>query len=222
MSKIKELFPIKIYKTKYDNVDDIKNILFPKLDYLWEPVSKNNQQFMADGNLCSYHVEEYIHKKFPVETEHFINFANECGKEFWKDLDYFDGLTPFVVQSWANNTPKGGWIQSHLHLSIPFTGVLYVDASPEQGNIIFENPMDQLLASQPINYRQRYQFEYEMPVETGDFILFPAYLRHRVLPNTIDKNRLILGVNYGSKGWYWSGNWVNEYTSGPPTNVQGQ
>jgi ectoine hydroxylase-related dioxygenase (phytanoyl-CoA dioxygenase family) len=76
--------------------------------------------------------------------------------------------------------------------------------------------MDQLLASQPINYRQKYQFEYEMSVETGDFVLFPAYLRHRVLPNTTDRDRLILGVNYGSKGWYWSANWVNEFTSGPP------
>lgn len=211
MSNIKELFPIKIYKTKYNRVNEIKENLFPKLEYLWSDVSKNNQQFMAEGNLCSYHVEEYIHKKFPTETKDFIEFANEAGKEFWKELDYFDGLTPFVVQTWANKTPKGGWIESHLHLSIPFTGVLYVDASPEQGNIILQNPNDQLLASQPINYRRKYQFEYEMQVETGDFLLFPAYLRHRVLPNTIDRHRLILGVNYGSKGWYWSGNWVTEY-----------
>jgi uncharacterized protein (TIGR02466 family) len=216
---IENLFPIKIFKTKYDRVGDIKEKLFPKLDYLWNPVSENNQQFMANGNLCSYHEENFIHKRFPEETQHFIEFANTCGEQYWKELDYYDGLTPYVAQSWVNKTPKGGWIESHLHLSIPFSGVLYVDASPAQGNIILENPLDQVLASQPIKYKQKYQFEHEIQVETGDYIMFPAYLRHRVLPNTTDRDRLILGVNYGSRGWYWASNWVNEFTSGTPASV---
>jgi uncharacterized protein (TIGR02466 family) len=206
---ITELFPLKIYQTTYSKVDEIKHSLFPKLEHLWEPSLADNQQFMRDGTICSYHTSANIHKDFPTETRDIVLFANKCAKEYWKELDYYDGLEPFVAQVWSNKTPKGGWIHSHIHLSIPLTAILYVDASPEQGNIIFENPNDMLLAAQPINYRKKIQFEHEMEVNTGDFVIFPAFLRHKVLPNNTDRDRLILGFNYASKGEYWSAQWVD-------------
>jgi uncharacterized protein (TIGR02466 family) len=219
MSNVTHLFPIKIYQTTYPGVSDLKNKLFPKLDSVWDRVKSNNQEFMrGEDNFCSYLEEEYIHKTFPDETNDFVNFATEEAKKYWKELDYYEGLEPFVAQMWANKTPKGGWIESHLHMSIPFTGVLYVDASPEQGNLILENPLDTVLSVQPVNYKKKYQFQHEISVNTGDFILFPAYLRHRVLANTIDKDRLILGINFGSKGWYWQANLVNVWAD-PPSKI---
>ena len=207
---IENIFPLKIYKSTYDKVDYIKDVLFPKLEYLWKPSSGDNQQFMRDGTICSYHTSALIQHEFPEETKDLMEFALAAGKEFWKECDYYNGMEPVVAQVWANKTPKHGWVHSHIHLSIPFTALLYVDASPEQGNLVLENPLDFVLGAQPINYHKRIQFELEVPVKTGDFIIFPAFLRHKVLPNTIDTPRLVLGLNFMGTGHYWAEQWLLE------------
>ena len=209
MSNTISLFPIKIYKTRYDQVEEIKKTVFDKLDF-WQDVKNNNPQFIRNGNLCSYQVEPSINDTFPEETKHFLDFAVKCAKEYWKELDYFEGLEPYVLDMWANITPKDGWVNSHLHISMPLNAVLYLDASPEQGNLIIENPNDQLLATQPVNYKETYQFEQEVDVHTGDFIIFPGYIKHKVKPNTTDRPRAILGLNYGCKGFYWASQWVSQ------------
>lgn len=212
MSNIINLFPLKIYKSFYENVGELKTSIFENLDYAWGPSNDNNQHFMRDGTLCTYNVEPDIQRKFPEATERFVNFAEEAAKEYWKELEYFPGLEPYMIDMWANKTPKGGWVESHLHLSIPLTATLYVDACPEQGNVVFEHPSDQILASQPIDYQKSYQFEQEINVNSGDFLIFPGYLKHRVKKNTIDRPRLIIGMTFGCKGYYWQGNWITNQT----------
>jgi uncharacterized protein (TIGR02466 family) len=211
MSNIISLFPIKVYKTTYDldKTLELKNHVYDNLKF-WERVEDNNPEFIRGGNLCSYQHEPAVHDLFPNETEHFVNFATECAKEYWKDLDYFDGLEPYVLDMWANFTPKHGWINSHLHISMPLNAVLYLDACPEQGNIVIENPNDQLLATQPINYRETFQFEQEIEVNTGDFIIFPGFLKHKVRKNMSDRPRMVLGLNFGAKGFYWANQWVTQ------------
>lgn len=213
MSNTINLFPIKVYKATYDKAAEFKETIFSKLDYAWEPADKDNQYFMRNGTLCTYNVEADISRKFPEETRDFVEFATNAAREYWKELNYFPGLEPYIIDMWANTTPKGGWVESHLHLSTPLTATLYVDASPEQGNVVFEHPSDALLASQPIDYQKRYQFEHEEQVHTGDFLMFPGYLKHRVKQNTSDRTRLIIGVSFGCKGYYWQGNWIDQPTA---------
>jgi len=210
MSSI-NLFPIKIYKTHYDDCQWVKDNLFPKLEYTWKPSEENNQIFMRNGTICTYYEESHINRQFPEETKKIVEFVEHHAREYWKELDYFPGLEPYVLEMWANKTPKGGWVHSHAHLSLPLTATLYIDASPEQGNIIFENPLDTLLASQPVNYQNgKYQFEHEFETNTGDLVIFPGYIKHKVKSNTIDRERLILGFTFGARGLYWAQNWVTE------------
>lgn len=204
-----DLFPCKVYRNTYADAHKLKDTLFSKLDAVFRDTQTNNNQFMENGTLCSYHVEADIHKKFAQETQSVVEFIESCAKEYWLENQYYQELQPFVLQMWANSTPKGGSISSHLHGSIPFTGVLYIDASPEQGNLVLENPNDTLLMSQPINPNAQSLMEYEVEVNTGDLILFPGWMKHRVKPNTSETPRLILGFNIGSKGKYWTSQWVN-------------
>lgn len=209
MESIVELFPTKIYRNTYPDAYKLKDTVFSKISEIFNNTENNNNQFMQNGTLCSYHVEDNLHKKFSSELSHVTDFIEDCARAYWKENEYYEELSPFVLQMWANSTPRGGSVSSHLHGSIPFTGVLYVDASPEQGNLIIENPNDTLLMSQPINPLAQQLMEYEVKVSTGDLILFPGWMKHRVKPNNTDKPRLILGFNIGSKGKYWTGQWVN-------------
>jgi uncharacterized protein (TIGR02466 family) len=208
MTSILSLFPVKVYKSTYLDTATLKTNLFPKLDSVFNSSEKNNNVFMKDGTICSYHEGGFLHKEFPIETKDIIDFVEAEAKKYWKELNYSEELVPYVNQMWANSTPRGGWVQSHLHGNMPFTGVLYVDASPEQGNIFLENPLEMVLMSQPVRSDIKYPIGEEISVETGDFIIFPGYLRHSVLANTTDRNRLVLAFNFACKGKYWAEQWV--------------
>jgi uncharacterized protein (TIGR02466 family) len=204
MSQCIELFPLKVYKDVYSKTDDLKHNLFAKLKEVFDKSEQNNNLFMQDGTLCSYDSNSQLHTQFPDETKDIVEFVENAAKAYWKQCNYHEGLTPFVFQMWANTTPRGGYIDPHLHGNMPFTAVVYVDASPEQGNIILDNPLDMVLMSQPISPSVKYPLGQEISVSTGDLLMFPGYLKHRVKPNTTDKDRLILGFNIGCRGNYWS------------------
>lgn len=205
-----KLFPTVVYKNFYNGVDILKESLFSKLDSVFRSTENNNNAFMRQGTLCSYHTASDLHIKYQEETRSVVNFVEQCAKEYWEECCYHKGLEPYVFQLWANKTPRGGYIDSHLHGNMPFTAVLYVDASPEQGNLILENPLEMVLMTQPISPDIKYPIGEEITVSSGDLVMFPGYIRHSVKPNTTDTPRLILGFNIGCKGNYWAEQWIND------------
>jgi uncharacterized protein (TIGR02466 family) len=204
-----KLFPTVIYKNFYNKVEDLKNNLFSKLDSVFNDTIDNNNAFMRQGTLCSYHSASNLHNEYTNETQEVVAFVEQCAREYWQDCDYHKDLEPFVFQLWANKTPKGGYIDSHLHGNMPFTAVLYVDASPDQGNLIIENPLEMVLMTQPISPDIKYPLGEEIAVSSGDLVMFPGYIRHSVKPNNSNKPRLILGFNIGCRGQYWSSQWTH-------------
>jgi uncharacterized protein (TIGR02466 family) len=208
MNNILNLFPIKIYRTQYANIEIIKNNLFPKLVDTFQQTESNNVESMQSGTLCTYFTNSLL-QNFP-ETEDLVKFAEEHANNYWKELKYSNLLEPKVIQIWANETPNTGWVRSHIHGSIPLTGVLYVNAGPGMGNLVIENPLDSILSSQPMDYKEQELLHQEIEVTTGDFIIFPGWIRHHVKPNTTNEKRLILGVNFGSTGSYVTGQWINK------------
>jgi uncharacterized protein (TIGR02466 family) len=208
MGSTLSLFPTKIYQDFYPKVKELEQNLFPKLVEVFKDTEQNNNAFMRDGTLCSYNVGADLHLRFPEETKDVVEFVEAAAREYWKECNYYSEMEPYVFQLWANVTPPGGWIHSHLHGSMPFTGVVYIDASPEQGNIVIENPMDMVLMTQPIGPDVTYPMGHEVEVHSGDLVMFPGYIKHSVKPNTTDRPRLILGFNIGCRGKYWAGQWV--------------
>jgi uncharacterized protein (TIGR02466 family) len=210
MTKTVPLFPTLIYRDFYSKTNELKENLFSKLEKVFDETKNNNNEFMRKGTLCSYNSNSYLHTEFPEETHDVVAFIEQCAREYWIACGYHTGLDPFVFQMWANLTPKGGYVDSHLHGNMPFTGVLYVDACPEQGNLFVENPMEQVLMSQPIGPTVSYPMGQEIEVKSGDFVLFPGYIRHSVKPNMLDQPRLILAFNIGCRGQYWSSQWNHD------------
>lgn len=206
-----KLFPTLVYRNFYQDFEEIETKLFPRLDPLFEETKSKNNIFMKQGTLCSYHTYPDLHTRFIEETEPIIDFVEQCAKEYWEQCGYFQSLTPFVYQMWANKTPKDGYIDSHLHGNMPFTAVLYVRAEENQGNLFLENPLDTLLMTQPIGPNVPYPMGEEITVRSGDLVMFPGYLKHSVRPNKSDKERLILAFNIASKGQYWAAQWDHTY-----------
>lgn len=200
------IFPISVWKTTYDKVDNVRKNVFPKLEKDFDLTKGNNNPTMVNGTLCTYNQFDQIHQL--EEAKDLVKFAEEEVQKYWKELQYSELLEPKLIQMWANKQPPGGSVRSHLHGTMPITAVLYVNAGKEMGNIVLENPLESVLVSQPMDYKAQAFLHHEIEVMTGDFIMFPGWMRHYVQENKSDANRLIIGMNFGAKGNYLAGQWI--------------
>lgn len=202
-----DIFSLKYYKTVYADYMHVRDVVFPKIKDEIEQSKINNNPTMVNGTICTYNQYDQINQL--PEAKELVKFAEAEAQKFWAELNYSSLLTPKLIQMWANKQPKGGSVRSHLHGSMPLTAVLYLNAKEGMGNIVLENPLESLLVSQPMDYQAQAFLHCEIKVKSGDFVMFPGWMRHYVQPNTLDEDRLVVAMNFGSTGNYLTGQWLS-------------
>lgn len=91
-----------------------------------------------------------------------------------------DGIEYLIYNSWFNINSSGHSNKWHNHGHRPFVGVLYIDVPNNSGGIEFQINQDNFF-HQP---------------STGEFLMFPGYLQHRVSENLSNKDRISLAINF--------------------------
>jgi len=195
---INEIFPIKVYKSKYPgNLDVLKERLIPLLKPIFDSTKNNNQGSMRYGGLCSYNVCNDLWNH--VEISEISEFVSQEAEKYWKSLDYVNcGIS--IFQTWANVYPPGAHIDAHNHSPVVLTGSFYLKKPKNSGEIVFENPLSTLLKHQPTKFlkvNEDYDSMFDRKVETeeGDLVLFPGWLTHKTEPNNSNDDRIIIGFN---------------------------
>ena len=124
---------------------------------------------------------------------------------------------PFIIDCntmWANINPKGGFNKSHTHPGAIFSGVYYVQAPEDCGQLVLEDPVvtrqfsDVIAALKPDNtfLKERNLKFYDLikpedytrvtyDAVPGRLIFFPSYLSHHVEPNLNKKDRISVSFN---------------------------
>jgi|TARA_B110000971_G_C20000374_1_gene496507 uncharacterized protein (TIGR02466 family) len=112
------------------------------------------------------------------------------------------GLAPVELYNiWLNINPPGAYNHLHNHVGSVFSGVYYVDATPEQGNIQFER-------SDGAEYHIPEKIEKDTyytstrasyAAKTGGLYIFPGWLKHSVQGNKSNADRISISFNYGEK-----------------------
>lgn len=114
-------------------------------------------------------------------------------------------------QMWANVSTPGASNHLHIHPGNLWSGVLYIDmggdgpsgndVSESAGRFYFEDPRF------PISYMHNTRFRFagtngqaesvhpELRTQRGDFVMFPAWLRHGVRPYTGNRKRISIALN---------------------------
>lgn len=119
----------------------------------------------------------------------------ECD-ETQKLIDYLNSLYDDLELDmyWFNVNSKGGMNSPHLHVDnkAVVSGVVYLQASPDQGNIVFVKDME-LAKLRPKKY------SVSMPSTTGTLYLFGCDTYHYVNVNKTDTDRISMSFNYKSK-----------------------
>jgi uncharacterized protein (TIGR02466 family) len=192
---IHDLFTIPVYKTHYSGpLDQIEHEVRTLLS---RTVSDDtNVSLMKNGASSSARVAEDLHIN-PVFAD-LGNFIHEHAEKFWLHMGYDRRRLPRLRMMWGNIYPNSGYIEAHDHAPAPLTISFYVRKSDRASNIIFEHPLELLLKHQPIEgLRDRTQyfrmFEAEVPVEQGDLVIFPGWLRHKTRSVVDSEDRIVVG-----------------------------
>ena len=193
------LFSVEIKKTSFES-KELLETLCQEVEHL--PMTQSHSALRGNTTSSYSKNSERLHQ-LPVFAD-LVEFIETQAKIYWDELGYYPDLYPKIYQSWITKYHHGGFIDKHDHIPASLSGVLYLSASPEQGNLVFENPLELWLRTQPYSADKRKGsfFEREIPVTTGDLIMFPAYLRHYTLPNRSQKDRIIMSFNLNSTGQF--------------------
>ena len=107
---------------------------------------------------------------------------------------------PKVQVCWANIHGQGAYHTRHIHPATEhLSGVYYVEAPPECGDIVFHDLARFLglwgAVPPTLETTAHNRSKYAISPQPGLCVLFPAYLMHEVELNSCGKNRLGLAFN---------------------------
>lgn len=100
-----------------------------------------------------------------------------------------------VTNLWINVNRKHNFNYPHFHPKSLFSGVYYVSATTNSGNLVIKRP--DIQEHYVDNFDSIYtQKNYCIIPKTGLFVIFPSYLNHFVEPNLSDETRISIAINF--------------------------
>lgn len=104
---------------------------------------------------------------------------------------------------WANMYKEAGIGPQHTHPNNYLSGVYYVDAPENCGQLKFIDPRPQapLIKPLPIEPTEFNSASLFVDPKEGKMVVFPAWLPHTVLPNKSAKVRTSMAFNAMLRGW---------------------
>ncbi len=186
-AEIFSLFPIPVFKIKcdIDYQDEIDLIL-------QEPItssthySKNNQ-LLSSGKYPKLH--DWILKNGQ-------RFASEC-------LSLNTELR--FTQSWLTQVtePVTHWVNPHIHKNSFISGVFYIEKNYGDGDVRMWKPKGTIntiemplpIDANTVDQNPFAQDSFQISAETGDLLLFPAYLPHCITKIKSTVRRTSLGFD---------------------------
>ena len=143
--------------------------------------------------------ESYILDKGLTKLKCFIeNSIDTYAKNVIVGDDYDENLSFKITQSWVNLTKPGGLgHHQHTHSNSLISGVFYVSTN-DIDSIVFANDYltFQTIRVNVKKYNAFNSLTWDFEVNTGDLIIFPAWMYHFTRENVTDKDRIVIGANY--------------------------
>lgn len=156
-------------------------------------ITKDQKAFDKSGVTSFYSDNLATNKEWEEVTEFIINMAGTM----LSDTHDVTGMR--IANMWTTIYPKGAFVPQHIHSYFEVSGVYYVAAEQECGDIVFQDPawvaktMNIKGAGKTIFPGPPTKFSYSP--NPGDMLLFPSWLPHSTKPNKSDSDRIIVSFN---------------------------
>jgi uncharacterized protein (TIGR02466 family) len=111
-----------------------------------------------------------------------------------------------MMASWCVMHKKGDWAHRHSHPNSVFSGVLYLKADPNAGEIEFIKSIGTLNLFSPailpkvVEYNVYNSSSWTVAPIDSMLIIFPSCLEHAVNPSRSDEDRFVIAFNYYPTG----------------------
>ena len=129
------------------------------------------------------------------------NFLDERMKDYVENVIEIDDKV-VMTQSWSTITKKDEYHHIHHHPNTMFSLGFYVSSEGKKsGNFVFDFRPSRLREGWNFSFKiKRYNTfnstTWEYPVNTGDLIIFPAWMYHYTRKNDTNKDRIVIAANY--------------------------
>jgi uncharacterized protein (TIGR02466 family) len=104
-----------------------------------------------------------------------------------------------MTDCWVNIMPRQTVHGLHLHPHSSLSGTYYVQVPAGSPGIKFEDPrLDRFMAAplRKANAKRAARPWATFPATAGRLVLFESWLRHEVVPNSVDAERISVSFNY--------------------------
>jgi uncharacterized protein (TIGR02466 family) len=169
-----------------------------KIDAIFNAPEFKNSNLEKDGGKTSvvYGRESKDYPHFWAEFDFFKPKALEAinaSIDKWK----LDKTTYIPSESWVNIHTKGSWTEEHTHRGAQFVGVYYLHVPENSGRLLVRDPMEYAWGALPSDEaRGINDIWYPVEVKTGDFVLFPSWLKHKTEESNTDESRYVMSINF--------------------------
>lgn len=111
-----------------------------------------------------------------------------------------------IQKSWVNKHTQGDEAHTHFHANSLISGVYYLSAPPNSGDIAFHrhtnhnNFLSDTFAFETNKVNERNTHKYKITPKDGTLLLFPSHVRHAVEINNTWEVRYSLAFNVWVRG----------------------
>ena len=184
------IFPVPIHQFDVNGFSEIQSDL---IDYAYklrekDPIAskKSNQGGWQSFDFDVNDSDDILH-----------NLLINCINKFPR----FKNNVYAFMDAWVNINKTGDYNVTHDHPDCDLSGVLWVKAPKDCGNIVFDSPVGFQTYREVNSYRDDFKKEnaifksyYYTPKE-GRIIMFPSYLKHDVKKNISQEDRISVSFN---------------------------
>ena len=185
----RNIFPVPIHIFDVNGFDGVKNEL---IDYAYN--LKKEDEGVSISNYGGWQSSGY---EIVNEDDVLHSFLINCLSDFTslkKSIDMF-------VYGWINVNKPGDYNIKHTHPTSDLSGVLWVKAPENCGNIVFDSPFAFQTHNEVESYTDEFRnlnnynhCHYFNPIE-GRILVFPSHLQHHVLHNKSEEDRISVSFN---------------------------
>ena len=144
----------------------------------------------------------FANPKIP-NISNLIKTIEVYSKDIFQDYGVRKDINLIIANSWININSPSSYNSTHIHPTPGLSGVYYVSAPKNSGNILFHNnSMMQFINGTYLDTTTENKntpdvIKYEP--RTGRVIIFPAWLPHSVEINNSNEDRISIAFNFISK-----------------------
>ena len=194
-----ELFPIPVLHVENflskENIDIAKKFIFSNLDK-----SQEHLALYSGSSTFNNHKSFNVLRELEIQYESWRKVSLDLSRLF-KEFSEFSNLNFVGIRvSWFNVQKKISLLKPHIHSpGVNIVGTLYIDVGPGSSPICFYNEFNNRKSVDYVDHNidaRRFSCEYyKFYPESGDLIIFPAYLSHGSDEINFYDNRTVISFN---------------------------